>query len=107
MLIILDLSIIKTAEEVGKKLGNPVSFDPNKHSSQQQPQQEQQQQQYKPPASKVTPNTGATGIAFVEDSVRNLGIYIYVETRGSFLSDFVSYAIYSIVIHIFHLHVCS
>ncbi|XP_050714389.1 replication protein A 70 kDa DNA-binding subunit-like [Eriocheir sinensis] len=60
VLIILDLSVVKTGEEVGQKLGSPVTYDPNKNAGQQQ-QQPAQKQLYKPPVPKVTPSAGPTG----------------------------------------------
>lgn len=54
VLIILDLDVTMSGAEVGKKLGDPTSYDPNKSAAQQE--QQHQQQQYKAPASKVSPN---------------------------------------------------
>lgn len=39
VLIILDLTVQQSGEDVGIKLGEPVSYDPNKSRAQQQPQQ--------------------------------------------------------------------
>ncbi|XP_063873516.1 replication protein A 70 kDa DNA-binding subunit-like isoform X2 [Scylla paramamosain] len=58
VLIILDLSVIMTGAEVGKKIGTPVTYDSSKIAAQQQ---EQPQQQYKAPASKVAPNMSSAG----------------------------------------------
>ncbi|XP_047474800.1 replication protein A 70 kDa DNA-binding subunit-like isoform X1 [Penaeus chinensis] len=52
VLIILDLTVVRTAEEVGGKIGEPVVFDPNKN-----PQQEAA------PAPRTTPLASTTGDA--------------------------------------------
>ncbi|XP_042217254.1 replication protein A 70 kDa DNA-binding subunit-like [Homarus americanus] len=56
VLIILEMKLERTGEEVGLKLGDPVNYDPNKSRPQQQPMQQQRSQPHLP-----TPSMGAIG----------------------------------------------
>lgn len=57
VLIVLDFTVNMTGADVGKKLGEPVTYDPNKNVAQQQ----QHQPQFKPTAPKVPPSGAASG----------------------------------------------
>ncbi|XP_042219304.1 replication protein A 70 kDa DNA-binding subunit-like isoform X2 [Homarus americanus] len=56
VLIILELKLERTGEDVGLKLGDPVNYDPSKPRTQQQPKQQQRSQPHLP-----TPSMRATG----------------------------------------------